>query len=1391
MAFLTGTAWIILLGVVTYTTTVADQCVRDSFYASTQACGRPCVKDGECDGDYRCLCDHKCGRTCVDYGGTRCYPPAFPQHGFVRLMTTGFLPFDALDQMGAQAIYGCIGDYVLIGAMTRVCMGSGRWSGDEPVCYGPVSDADWYGVCGPVPTLSHAQHHAENVTVGSAAQYVCDEGFYHLGHVTTVSCQLNGEWSAPQTACKRVLCESLSAPLHGQLHGLDFRYGTEILHTCDDGYFLVGAASRTCQADGAWSGAAPQCQAVDCGQPPAIPHGHWLGDNFTYSHAVQFYCEEGFALVDGTADSSCGSDGRWSGQHPRCKAVDCGDPGFPPHSTRRMDGSGGTGYNTTVSYSCEEGYQLFGSETRTCTLEGVWDGQHPECHKSCEGWPPVVANAERELPERAVHLATVTYICEKNYRMEGPDKVRCLNGVWQTRLPVCVTTACTVNQNSPCANEFPYSHVHKVKVWPTVAISQVVWARQGQDLQLDCINTLPSYYDPRWKMSGRATIRHTQRRVGQTLWQRLYMTALRTDDTGLYLCETFDGSSNAIYVNVQVTCPVLEVQEHATSSGSDHRNGDVVSFSCEEGYFLTGPVSIECQHGAWSAQPPTCVKKTCEGSRLQDPADGYSTVQELRASDTLVQTFYCDVGYELHGTGQITCAEGNWYGGAPVCLPRLDKMTLRTDLSIVRRTVQVREGTENVSVECRMTQEAAASNNSAGPFTIDGREIPNSVQYPLGDGRHGWKVVIRQVSAADHSGRLQCEERPGKTEYINLHIIASCSGRFRTPVHGSCQASPDCDVLYEGDTAVYGCYPGYVLVGQHVHTCTANGWDAEPIQCVPELTFQLQHGLRPHVDGDVIEVYTGADLVLDCTLMSDGNLRIPELSWRWQPGNSQAGSSNHSSSMDFFDQYFVDDGNKKRLFLPSISKQHAGNYTCQAGSPDHQGAAVEVRVLNSCSRLLPPQNGTVTSWSHTVGSQVTYSCHEQYRLVGNSTRQCQATGEWTGEQPTCQVYRCSEVSAPAHGGMTPTSFLLGTEVSFWCENGYNLSSDADLVCKDDGTWSSNVPDCISHCENHACGKGEKCVLDDGTPTCVCKTAADCSVGPGPVCGSDAESYGNECQMEVTSCSTGQDIGVVHTGFCEKAGLCYDTPVAVPDDDLTQCTHQYYMDNDKASCELVPAGLCMTGHHGFDSQDQCDAACDASVVCSLPPAVPGNCSLGLARWTYHPDSGECLPFVYTGCGGNENNFLSRDQCLQTCPVRCPTCETVMQLNTACRFSTLLGSHALKTKVLEVAADESWVTLSVEESLHLPISELPAGNLIVPVMSSQVPCGCHPPRLLPLDSSYLIIFTYQLLVVDETTYVEVWDSEVEQQLNSLTNCVDMKSNLGTEVVETHMKFTPGQK
>ena len=61
-----------------------------------------------------------------------------------------------------------------------------------------------------------------------------------------------------------------------------------------------------------------------------------------------------------------------------------------------------------------------------------------------------------------------------------------------------------------------------------------------------------------------------------------------------------------------------------------------------------------------------------------------------------------------------------------------------------------------------------------------------------------------------------------------------------------------------------------------------------------------------------------------------------------------------------------------------------------------------------CGSLTDPANGRV---DHTAGISLghtaTYSCNTGYNLVGDSTRTCQATGNWSGSEPTCQgVYAC-------------------------------------------------------------------------------------------------------------------------------------------------------------------------------------------------------------------------------------------------------------------------------------------------------------------------------------------------------------------------------------------------
>lgn len=60
-----------------------------------------------------------------------------------------------------------------------------------------------------------------------------------------------------------------------------------------------------------------------------------------------------------------------------------------------------------------------------------------------------------------------------------------------------------------------------------------------------------------------------------------------------------------------------------------------------------------------------------------------------------------------------------------------------------------------------------------------------------------------------------------------------------------------------------------------------------------------------------------------------------------------------------------------------------------------------------------------------------------------------------------------------------------------------------------------------------------------------------------------------------------------------------------------------------------------------------AACaQLSADCNLPSET-GLCMALFHRFYYHNATGQCEGFVYGGCGGNANNFLSAAECRVTC------------------------------------------------------------------------------------------------------------------------------------------------
>ncbi|KAF8561445.1 hypothetical protein P879_10903, partial [Paragonimus westermani] len=51
-------------------------------------------------------------------------------------------------------------------------------------------------------------------------------------------------------------------------------------------------------------------------------------------------------------------------------------------------------------------------------------------------------------------------------------------------------------------------------------------------------------------------------------------------------------------------------------------------------------------------------------------------------------------------------------------------------------------------------------------------------------------------------------------------------------------------------------------------------------------------------------------------------------------------------------------------------------------------------------------------------------------------------------------------------------------------------------------------------------------------------------------------------------------------------------------------------------------------------------------CTFPPER-GSCDKSQTKYAYDVRTGECVQFVYGGCGGNENRFDTKEECVKQC------------------------------------------------------------------------------------------------------------------------------------------------
>ncbi|XP_008067041.1 tissue factor pathway inhibitor 2 [Carlito syrichta] len=104
---------------------------------------------------------------------------------------------------------------------------------------------------------------------------------------------------------------------------------------------------------------------------------------------------------------------------------------------------------------------------------------------------------------------------------------------------------------------------------------------------------------------------------------------------------------------------------------------------------------------------------------------------------------------------------------------------------------------------------------------------------------------------------------------------------------------------------------------------------------------------------------------------------------------------------------------------------------------------------------------------------------------------------------------------------------------------------------------------------------------------------------------------------------------------------------------TQCREpreEYFFNLRSMTCERLSSGCRQNRNKNrFPDEATCMGFCAPKKGPSFcySPKDEGLCSANVTRYYFNPRYGDCEAFTYTGCGGNDNNFVSSKDCRHAC------------------------------------------------------------------------------------------------------------------------------------------------
>uniref|UniRef100_A0A669CHK6 CUB and Sushi multiple domains 3 n=1 Tax=Oreochromis niloticus TaxID=8128 RepID=A0A669CHK6_ORENI len=989
-----------------------------------------------------------------------------------------------------------------------------------------------------------------------------------------------------------------------------------------------------------------------CFDPGVVLNGTRLGSDYKLGSTVTFYCEAGYVLQGySTLTCSMGDDGRpgWNRALPSCQAP-CGSrstgsegtvlsPNFPRNYT--------SGQTCVYSISVPREFVLFGQfvlfqtslndvveiydgPTQQNTLLSSLSGSHsgeslplssgnqitikfttvgPETAKGFhfvyQAVPRTSSTQCSSVPEPRFGKrlgndfavgALVQFECNPGYTLHGSTAIRCESvpdnlAQWNDTLPTCIVPCGGVLTSrrgtilSPGYPE-PYDNnqncVWKVSVpeGAGIQIQVVSFATEHNWDSLDFYDGADNHAPRLGSYSG-TTI----------------PPLLNSTSNNLYLSFSSDISVSAAGFHLEYTaiglesCPEPQTPNYGIRQGDRFMVGDVVQFSCEQGYSLQGNAHITCMPGPvrrWNYPVPLCIAH-CGGSMadvsgvilspgypgnypsgldctwtvnlpvgfgihlqfLNFSTEAIHDYLEIRSgtletgsvidrfsgpvmpkplfSTTHQTSFFFHSDYSQNKPGFHITYQAYQLQSCPDPRPFRNGIVIGTDFSVgMTVSFECLPGYSLIG-EASLTCLHGISRNWNHPLprcealcggnitSLNGtiyspghpEEYPNfqdcvwSVRVPPGHGIYINFTVLSTEPIYDYitvwdgpdqsspqigqfSGNTALESVYSTSNIIliKFHSDFSGAGFFVLSYHAYqlrvCQPPPEvpnADMLMEdgeleiGDIIRYRCHPGFSLVGSEILTCRLG----ERLQMdSPPPTCQVQcpaHDVRYDSSGVILspgwpESYPNLQMCSWSVTVEKGyNVTITFESFH---------TEREFDVLEIFDGPTSNSPTLATLSgdLPTpFNLTTSGHQFLVRWSSDHgtnkKGFKIRYVALY-CSTPDSPLHGSISSQSggH-VNSVVRWACDRGYRLIGNATATCRRTSlgyhAWDSPVPACQAVSCGVPKAPINGGVLTSDYSVGTRVSYFCNDGYRLSSKelTSAICQPDGTWSNHnkMPRC--------------------------------------------------------------------------------------------------------------------------------------------------------------------------------------------------------------------------------------------------------------------------------------------------------------------------------------------